>query len=90
MADAAPDKYRFPQVFGSEVFDLAKINTAMDAYFDNAQSESAARYALVHTHGWPATDAGTYSLCALFLIESSIDPNRPSELEGVAEEVTGD
>lgn len=85
----APKRYVFPEVFGTEVFDLAKINEAMDTYFGNAQSESATRYNLVHQHGWAATDAVIYTLCAVFLIDSQIDPNRPSELAGIAEEVVG-
>lgn len=90
MPDAAPTKYHFPQVFGSEVFELAKINQAMDAYFANAQSESATRYALVHASGWPASEAVTYTLCVVFLIDAGLDPNQPDNLEGLAEEVAGD
>lgn len=61
--------------YGSQEFDLARLNAAMDAVLE-AESESAGRYALVHTHGWAATDAVDYTRAAAHCIENSIDPNQ--------------
>jgi len=79
------DRFTIPQAFPGDVFDLDKVNAAMDAIFDHSGDENAGRYALVHTHGWAATDAVTYARAAMFFIHAGIDPNRPQELEGLAE-----
>lgn len=60
--------------YGSQEFDLGKLNSAMDAVLA-AESESAGRYALVHTHGWPATDAVDYARAAMYCIDNGFDPN---------------
>lgn len=60
---------------GAEVYDLDKLNQAMDAIMA-AGTQEAGRYALVHTHNWPADAAVTYTTGAQICFDSSIDPNQ--------------
>jgi hypothetical protein len=73
--DSFPIAVTLPHYGSSQGFDLDKLNSAMDAVLA-AQSEAAGRYALVHTHGWSATDAVDYARAATHCIEYNIDPNQ--------------
>ena len=60
--------------YGTQRFDLGKLNQAMDVVLE-AQTEEAAQYRLVHTFNWSAVEAVDHVRAAQFCIDNSIDPN---------------
>jgi hypothetical protein len=70
QAGDAPKKVTIP---GLGEFDLDKLNQAIDAVVEH-ETEEAGRYALMHTHGWPAPEAVIYARAAQCCCDSSIDP----------------